>query len=170
MAQDDWIPYWPEPSQVELHYRKENGISYIDVAVTFPTSRYNVSDWGTPIIVFNNSWLADALMWSTSFGLDIPLTLRHSYDLGRPQAGEYDFYFRVWGMPIKDISFSVSYIPGDVNRDGVVDIFDLSKVGRAFGSFEGDPDYDIEADINEDGIVDMRDIAIVAVHYGETDS
>lgn len=59
-------------------------------------------------------------------------------------------------------------LQGDVNGDGVVDIWDLAKVGKAYGTFEGEPDYDPEADITKDGIVDMRDIAIVAVNYGNS--
>lgn len=55
---------------------------------------------------------------------------------------------------------------GDVNGDGVVDIFDLSIVALAYGSFEGDPDYNPEADITGDGLVDARDLAVVTLNYG----
>ena len=55
---------------------------------------------------------------------------------------------------------------GDVNGDGVVDIFDLSIVGLAYGSFEGDPDYNPDADLTRDGLVDARDLAIVTLNYG----
>lgn len=57
---------------------------------------------------------------------------------------------------------------GDLNGDGVVDVFDLSKVGMAYGTFEGMPGYDVEADINQDGLVDARDLAIVSANYGNT--
>ncbi|MCK4424830.1 hypothetical protein KAU93_04015, partial [Candidatus Bathyarchaeota archaeon] len=59
-------------------------------------------------------------------------------------------------------------IPGDVNGDGVVDIYDLSIVSVAYGTFEGQPGYDPDADINKDGLVDGRDLATVTINYGNT--
>jgi hypothetical protein len=66
-----------------------------------------------------------------------------------------------------DIYFRTSLV-GDVNEDGVVDIWDLSIVGKAYGSLKGEPEYTPEADINKDQIVDMRDIQLVARNYGKT--
>jgi len=60
-------------------------------------------------------------------------------------------------------------IPGDINGDGTVDIFDLSTVGLAYGKRIGQPGYNPYADINEDGRVEARDLAVVCMHYGETD-
>ena len=60
-------------------------------------------------------------------------------------------------------------IAGDVNGDGIVDIFDLNIAGKAYGSFAGDPRYSPEADINSNGHVDMRDIMVIARNYGKTD-
>lgn len=57
---------------------------------------------------------------------------------------------------------------GDVNEDGEVDIIDLSLVGVAFGSFEGEPQYNPDADIDKDGVVNIWDISLVCIHYGET--
>lgn len=59
-------------------------------------------------------------------------------------------------------------LAGDVNEDGIVDIADLSLVGIAYGSFEGEPQYNPDADINKDGIIDIWDITIVCIYYGET--
>ncbi len=57
---------------------------------------------------------------------------------------------------------------GDVNGDGSVDVMDLSIVSLAYGSFEGEPDYNPDADLNKDGVVDMRDLATVAMNLGNT--
>jgi subtilisin family serine protease len=57
---------------------------------------------------------------------------------------------------------------GDVNGDGIVDIWDLATAGKAYGSFEGEEDYNSDADINRDGVVDMRDLAIICTNYGNT--
>ena len=53
--------------------------------------------------------------------------------------------------------------PGDVNRDGVVDILDLTFVGSNIGR-TGQND----ADVNGDGIVDILDLVEVAGMFGET--
>ncbi|MCK4474688.1 carboxypeptidase regulatory-like domain-containing protein, partial [Candidatus Bathyarchaeota archaeon] len=59
-------------------------------------------------------------------------------------------------------------LQGDVNGDGVVDVFDLSIVGCAYGYFEGEPGYNADADLNEDGLVDGRDLAMVTINWGKT--
>ena len=58
---------------------------------------------------------------------------------------------------------------GNVNGDGVVDIFDLVLVANAYGSSKGDPSYIPNADINDDGTIDIFDLVLVSSHYGETD-
>ena len=66
-----------------------------------------------------------------------------------------------------DIYYKAS-LAGDINEDGIVDIADLSIVTVAYGTFEGEPDYNPDADINKDGIVDIGDITIVSIYFGET--
>jgi len=56
----------------------------------------------------------------------------------------------------------------DINGDGVIDIYDLSICGQAYGSVEGEPEYNTEADLNQDGRIDIRDLAVVAKNYGQT--
>ena len=54
---------------------------------------------------------------------------------------------------------------GDRDRNGVVDIIDLTFVSFAYGCIEGlDPCFDTDADFNSDGIVDMRDLYNAAFH------
>jgi hypothetical protein len=60
-------------------------------------------------------------------------------------------------------------IPGDINGDGAVDIFDAAIVALAFGAEGGDANWNPNADIFTDGLVDIFDIAIVALHFGETE-
>ena len=58
--------------------------------------------------------------------------------------------------------------PGDINADGIVDIFDIATVALAFGSTPSEPNWNPVADINNDGTVDIFDIVVVAIHFGET--
>jgi hypothetical protein len=56
-------------------------------------------------------------------------------------------------------------IPGDLNLDGTVDIFDLVLVAQNFGMTSG---FDSRADANSDGHVDIFDLVIVAQNFGRT--
>ncbi len=61
-----------------------------------------------------------------------------------------------------------SIIPGDVDRDGDVDIFDIVRIAGAYDSEEGDARYVANCDIDGDGDVDIFDVVIAAGHYGES--
>ena len=56
---------------------------------------------------------------------------------------------------------------GDVNGDGIIDIFDLVSVALALGSVPGDPNWYEEADLLQDNIIDIFDLVVVGMHYGE---
>ena len=55
---------------------------------------------------------------------------------------------------------------GDVNIDGVVDIFDVVTVSIAFGSTPLDPNWNVAADLNNDDVVDIFDVVTVASNFG----
>ncbi len=57
---------------------------------------------------------------------------------------------------------------GDVNKDAVVNIIDLARVGAAFGKSTGQPGYDVKTDVNKDGIINVIDLAIVGANFGRT--
>jgi len=59
-------------------------------------------------------------------------------------------------------------LPGDVDGDRDVDIFDIVRIAGAYGSKKGDPKYDPNYDIDGDGDVDIFDIVIACGHYGES--
>jgi len=60
-------------------------------------------------------------------------------------------------------------MPGDINADGIVDIFDCVKIALAYASTPSDPNWDPNANINNDNIIDIFDLVIVAIHFAETD-
>jgi len=53
----------------------------------------------------------------------------------------------------------------DVNEDGVVNIWDLTKIAAHYGEITEEP-YP-RWDVNEDGVVNIWDLTKVAAHYGE---
>jgi len=57
---------------------------------------------------------------------------------------------------------------GDLDSSNRVDGFDLGRLGLAFGSRPGDPNWDPDADLNGDGIVDGADLAILVENFGKT--
>jgi len=59
-------------------------------------------------------------------------------------------------------------IPGDINADGIVDIFDALTLAGAFGSEPGYPNWNPDADLVVDEIIDIFDALALAGNYGET--
>lgn len=62
----------------------------------------------------------------------------------------------------------VTGIPGDLDRNGIVNIRDVTIVAKAFGSKPGDLRWNPTADIDGNKIIDIRDIAFVARNFGKT--
>lgn len=67
---------------------------------------------------------------------------------------------------VNTVIFKIILI-GDINDDGVVDIFDAILLSVAFGSTPGQPNWNSGADLNGDNIVDIFDAIIFSVHFGE---
>lgn len=57
--------------------------------------------------------------------------------------------------------------PWDVNKDGVVNIFDFVIVASAFGQTIPSPPPDPNPDVNGDGVVNIFDFVAVGAHFGE---
>jgi hypothetical protein len=57
-------------------------------------------------------------------------------------------------------------IPGDINGDDIVDIYDALLAAAAFASTPGDPNWNPAADLNGDGIVDIYDVITLAAYFG----
>lgn len=76
---------------------------------------------------------------------------------------------------IKDFSFDINFegksqtfLPTDLNKDGIVDVIDIAIVAKAHGSKPGDPNWNEIADIDKNGVVDILDVSAVARDYGKT--
>lgn len=60
------------------------------------------------------------------------------------------------------------WIAGDMNGDGVVNIFDLAKLGKSWNTHYGDLKYSDGADINNDNVVNVLDLVILGLNWGNT--
>ena len=99
-----WVPYVPS---ADLKFWMSNGISYINVSMTFPDSGFHVSDWGTVVRDRGQIW-ADSKIWDwTGYSFFWIITLSHTYDLGRLEEGNYTFTFKAWGFDVESVSFTV---------------------------------------------------------------
>ncbi len=88
---------------------------------------------------------------------------------------ETSYYFAIkardevsnWSS-ISNVLNKYTLIVADITRDGTVDIFDLVKVGIAFGSSPGDTNWDPEADLKNDGVINIFDLVIVGTNFGRS--
>jgi hypothetical protein len=56
----------------------------------------------------------------------------------------------------------------DVNHNRKIDVCDVAKVARAYGSKIGSPLYNPDLDFNSDSIINITDLTIVARNFGKT--
>lgn len=57
-------------------------------------------------------------------------------------------------------------IPGDVDEDFAVTIFDLVRITAIYSTEEGDPRYSADADLDRNGEINIFDVVICTGHYG----
>jgi hypothetical protein len=57
-------------------------------------------------------------------------------------------------------------VSGDVDGDGDVDLADLAALLAAYGTCEGDPNYNDGADFTGDGCISLQDLAELLRNYG----
>jgi hypothetical protein len=70
---------------------------------------------------------------------------------------------------LRDGDVTVVFLPGDVDKDCDVDIFDLASVGLAYGSRPGDGNWNPDADVHPiggDEAINIFDLAAVGLNYG----
>jgi hypothetical protein len=58
-------------------------------------------------------------------------------------------------------------LTGDVNRDGIVDIFDAILLSGSYNAVLGEPRWNANADFNFDHMVDIYDAIILANNFGK---
>ncbi len=102
-----------------------------------------------------------------------------SYSIDKTKTAEY--IIKLYPNPNKPIKLTVdltaqsqtaggvivdTYLPGDVNGDGVVDSADTTRIKAAYGKSAGQSGYDQYADINQDGKVGCFDLTLERANLG----
>ena len=70
---------------------------------------------------------------------------------------------------VDDTKAIKNFLAGDIIKDGIINIYDLSAVVAYFGTdnlVSDHPSY-AKYDLNRDGVIDMIDISIVLASWGE---
>lgn len=71
----------------------------------------------------------------------------------------------VTGGSASGVDFSL--LNGDAEKDNEVNLVDFGRVSAAFGSVDGDPNWDANCDLNGDEEVNLVDVSIVNANFGE---
>jgi hypothetical protein len=58
-------------------------------------------------------------------------------------------------------------IPGDINGDGTVDIYDAILLAGAYNVVPGSPKWNPNADLKADDVIDIYDAIMLANHYSQ---
>jgi hypothetical protein len=98
-------------------------------------------------------------------------TYELSFQLPKTDAriGNYTVYVSAYSegqIATSNKTFKVILI-GDINEDKTVDIFDAILMSTAFGSKNGDPNWNPKSDLDASGEVDIFDAIMLSTHYGE---
>jgi len=104
-------------------------------------------------------------------------TITYTWNTTSFNKGNYTLWAYAWPVPGETYTadntlvdgWVVVAMPGDINADGIVDIFDCVKIALAFGAKPHDPNWDPNSDIDNSHLTDIFDLVIVAIHFGETD-
>lgn len=59
-------------------------------------------------------------------------------------------------------------LEGDFDEDGQVSILDVLRLARAYGSSQGDPEFDAACDLDGDEIIGVGDLLILVGNFGKT--
>jgi parallel beta-helix repeat protein len=104
------------------------------------------------------------------------ITYSSNWNLSSLAKGNYSLSVRIEPLEsendLNDNSLSGNWlfisIPGDINGDKTVDIYDAILLAGCFNYQPYYPHWDPNRDVNGNGIVDIFDAVILALHYGES--
>ncbi len=71
------------------------------------------------------------------------------------------------GMDYQDLYVYKTFLVGDINEDGQVDVVDLLLFVASWGSTVGQANYDAASDLNGDGSVDALDLLLMVQNWGD---
>lgn len=136
---------------------REDGYPYCaEVAVTF-----TITDGGSG---------AGSSSYGGSTGTTVGMNTPGSYDLSfslpyKAKLGDYTVYARARYGASATTTFDFVWLFTDLDRNGKVDIRDVTIAARAYLSEPGDPRWNPKADLDENGLINIIDISKIARDY-----
>ena len=106
--------------------------------------------------------------WLSPYVWSFPNNKPMFFGLSKASEGIQPMPSWVTDLQIQTYEIFGPQLVGDINRDGIVDIFDVVILANAFGSKVGDPNWNPDADLNNDDIVDIFDVVTIATNFGAT--
>lgn len=101
---------------------------------------------------FTQNW------WGTTTDADIDAKIRDADD--NENLASVDFSNKL-------AEENGTYGLADINSDGQTDGFDLSLLASAFGTLEGEEDYNPDANLNSDDRIDGFDLSLLGTRFGQ---
>jgi outer membrane protein assembly factor BamB len=136
---------WPMFCHDNLHRSvSEHGVDYVRWPLTQPQYFGGIA----------NTWVTAKFVWcNRTVGYAVTVAWKiHFFDsMGNTNATDVQVFFVA--------------IPGDINLDRVVDIYDAIILANAFNSKLGSPNWNANADLNGDKFVDIYDAIVLANNY-----
>lgn len=84
------------------------------------------------------------------------------------ELGKYSVYASARYNAWANTTFDYFWLLTDLDRNGEVNIRDITMVGMLFGCELGDPNWNPEVDLDDNNVIDIRDITKVAMDFGKT--
>ena len=115
--------------------------------------------------------------FAVSIAAENSTTLTFYWDTSVTHYGNYTITAYAWPVPnevdesdnlfVLDMEVCIT-IPGDVDGDRDVDIYDVVKITGIYGSKRGDPQFNPNSDLDDDGEIKIYDVVRCTSHYGQS--
>jgi parallel beta-helix repeat protein len=145
----------------------------VDITVTVKNNGYTSEDF-IVIAYYDNNTIGRTTILGLAPGKNVTLAI--SWDTTDLQLyTEYKIWAEAIPVPgetsIEDNTLvkgaMIKSIPGDVDADRDVDLYDVVKICSIYGVEKGDPKYVADYDVNGDDKIDLYDVVIACTRYGE---
>jgi len=127
------------------------------------TQQVHVEESGY-INTWDNGYPSGGNYWGSYTGVDV-YSGPYQNETGSDGIGDTEYVIDAYNRDRYPLMEPYSPL-GDINGDGIVDIYDLILVASAYGSTPADPNWNPDSDINGDFAVDIYDLILVAAQYG----
>jgi hypothetical protein len=148
------LPEGHNPSNIDVSTILLNNTVPVDLAAPIVVGDYDNDNVSDLMITFNRTEIVEYIISKGITCGNVTLTV----------TGELH---KIGSFRGSD-SMKVSSLVGDVNCDGIVDLYDVVMMVSIYGCREGEPQWNPNADLAPQyGVIDIYDFITCAYHYGQ---